>query len=108
MLAWLAAGSTGAEIESLALSVKKATVLGESENPIFIDLLRQQAIIHGGRISPERLKLLNLPSRDLARTLLSEEQLGFDQNSIGKLFGRDKATISRWVNKNRKPNTHRG
>lgn len=95
MIAWLCDGASGADIESLATFIKKDRAL----NPDF-DLfatLRQFAAVNSGRLSSERKSVLFMDPQEMAKTLLADGELRFDQSDVAGLIGRNKATISRWM-----------
>jgi SpoVK/Ycf46/Vps4 family AAA+-type ATPase len=102
-LAWLTENATGAEIEMLVKSLKKRLVLSGPSESSPLDGITQFLALHSGRIDEAKRDLLRLRPEDLARTLIEHAQLGFDQTDLAALFGRDKATISRWLKRETRP-----
>jgi SpoVK/Ycf46/Vps4 family AAA+-type ATPase len=98
IIAWITEGATGADIEMLVKSLKKEYVLSErAEMKAPLDSVLQFLSLHSGRISSEKREALGQPPDELARRLIRDANLGFDQNDLALAFGRDKATISRWM-----------
>jgi len=98
IIAWLTEGATGADIEMLIKSLKKEYVLAKpNETRAPLDSVLQFLSLHSGRIADDKREILRLPSEELARRLIQDANLGFDQNDLALAFGRDKATISRWM-----------
>src|SRR5690606_1563409 len=58
LMAWFTEGSTGAEIESLVRTYKKATAMRDEERRGLLDTLRQFATLNAARIQSERRALL--------------------------------------------------
>lgn len=100
LLAWLSEGMSGADLESMVLSIKKALVLraddteGESE---LIPLLRQILLLHSGRMGSDRTAALKLDGAELSKILLKASDLRFHQSDLATLFKKNKATVSRWL-----------
>lgn len=97
LVAWLTEGISGAEIEMLARALKKQAVLSDREGPISLACIQQAVEMTGARISSERRESLQQDAPRLARHLNDVRELSFTQAEIGQLFGRDKATIGRWL-----------
>ena len=58
LISWFTDGSTGAEIESLVRTYKKATTLRDEDKRGLLDTLRQFATLNAARIQSERRALL--------------------------------------------------
>ena len=105
IIAWITEGATGADIEMLVKSLKKERVLAEpGETRAPLDSILQFLSLHSGRIAEDKRDILRLPPDELAHRLINDPNLGFDQNDLALVFGRDKATISRWM---RRPTSKR-
>jgi hypothetical protein len=96
LVAWLADGLSGAEIEALARSIKKSAAI-EGERFEFLESVRQLGTLHGGRVPPSRREALRQDNSTLAAALYEDEALDFEQKELAQLFGRDPGTISRWL-----------
>jgi SpoVK/Ycf46/Vps4 family AAA+-type ATPase len=97
LLAWITDDATGAEIELLVQSFKKQSVLSMVPDSSPFEKIRQFLALHSGRINDEKRQLLRLAPEDIAPVLITDRELGVDQNDLATLFGRDKGTISRWL-----------
>jgi SpoVK/Ycf46/Vps4 family AAA+-type ATPase len=96
LLAWLSEGMSGADLESLILSIKKAVVLREEEIDL-VALLRQILVLHSGRAGSERTQALKLDAARLSKMLLAAPELRLHQYDLATLFKKNKATVSRWL-----------
>jgi SpoVK/Ycf46/Vps4 family AAA+-type ATPase len=96
LLAWLSEGMSGADLESLILSLKKAVVL-RGEEVDLVALLRQILVLHSGRAGSERVATLKLDAARLSKVLLNAPELRFHQYDLATLFKKNKATVSRWL-----------
>jgi SpoVK/Ycf46/Vps4 family AAA+-type ATPase len=96
LLAWLSEGMSGADLESLILSIKKAVVL-RGEDMDLVALLRQILLLHSGRASSERAQSLKLDHARLSKVLMNAPELRFHQYDLASLFKKNKATVSRWL-----------
>ena len=106
MIAWLTAGGSGAEIETVATSLRKRLALSDPGLSPYQAVLSVLGL-HAGRVAAEPRAQLDHPPEDLARTLWQDQSLGFDQADLATVFGKDPATISRWVNVARRPRSRR-
>ncbi|MFT9094225.1 MAG: ATP-binding protein, partial [Gluconobacter cerinus] len=97
MIAWFTEGSTGAEIESLVRTYKKATTVREEDRPGLLDTLRQFATLNAARIQSERRALLFGEPVHLFRAMRDDPIQGFSMADIGDIAGKDKSTVSRWL-----------
>jgi SpoVK/Ycf46/Vps4 family AAA+-type ATPase len=95
LIAWFTEGSTGAEIESLVRTYKKATTVREEDRRGLLDTLRQFATLNAARVQSERRALLFDDSSNLFRAMRDDPILGFSMADIGEIAGRDKSTVSR-------------
>jgi SpoVK/Ycf46/Vps4 family AAA+-type ATPase len=96
LLAWLSDGMSGADVESLIQSIKKAVVLRGGEFEL-IPMLRQVLLLHGGRMVSDRTASLKLDAAQLSKVLLGASDLRFHQTDLAALFRKNKATVSRWL-----------
>jgi len=97
LIAWFTEGSTGAEIESLVRTYKKATTVREEDRRGLLDTLRQFATLNAARIQSERRALLFGEPAYLFRAMHDDSTLGFSMADIGDIAGKDKSTVSRWL-----------
>lgn len=95
MIAWFTEGATGAEIETLVRTYKKARAVRQDEPRHLLDTLRQFATLNSHRIDPERREMLFGETAALFRALNRDPQLRLSLADIGRVAGRDKSTISR-------------
>lgn len=97
LIAWFTEGSTGAEIEALVRTYKKATTVREEDRPGLLDTLRQFATLNAARVQSERRALLFDDPANLFRAMRDDAALAFSMGDIGDIAGKDKSTISRWL-----------
>lgn len=97
MIAWFTEGSTGAEIEALVRTYKKATTVREANRRGLLDTLQQFATLNAARVQSERRALLFGEPARLFRAMHDDPTLGFSMADIGEIAGRDKSTVSRWL-----------
>jgi hypothetical protein len=97
MIAWFTEGTTGAEIEALVRTFKKATAVRTDEPRLLLDALRQFAILNSKRIDPERRQLIFANNSTLFRAMREDGELGFSYEDIGEIAGKDKSTVSRQI-----------
>jgi hypothetical protein len=97
MIAWFTEGSTGAEIEALVRTYKKATTVREEDRRGLLDTLRQFATLNAARVQSERRALLFGEPSHLFRAMHDDPTLGFTMADIGDIAGKDKSTVSRWL-----------
>ncbi|NKK87526.1 MULTISPECIES: AAA family ATPase [Rhizobium] len=95
LIAWFTEGSTGAEIESLVRTYKKATTVREEDRRGLLDTLRQFATLNAARIQSERRALLFDEPANLFRAMRADPVLEFTMADIGDIAGKDKSTVSR-------------
>ena len=99
LISWFTEGSTGAEIESLVRTYKKATTVRAEDQRGLLDTLRQFATLNAARVQSERRALLFDDSASLFRAMRDDPILNFSMADIGEISGRDKSTISRQLGK---------
>lgn len=95
LIAWFTEGSTGAEIESLVRTYKKATTVREEDKRGLLDTLRQFATLNAGRVQSDRRALLFDEPTNLFRAMRDDPALAFSLADIGEVAGKDKSTVSR-------------
>ncbi|MGF9566639.1 ATP-binding protein [Neorhizobium sp. BT27B] len=95
LIAWFTEGSTGAEIESLVRTYKKATTFRDEDKRGLLDTLRQFATLNAGRIQSDRRALLFDEPANLFRAMRDDPALAFSLADIGAVAGKDKSTVSR-------------
>ena len=96
VIAWATEGRSGADVRALCLAWMKAWVLTQGEAPTPIDLLRSAARSVGGATRVPLLAVLEGPDPDLAHDLHSAPA-SVTGSDLGRLFGRDRRTIGRWL-----------
>ena len=99
MIAWFTEGATGAEIESLVRTYKKAVAVAGDEPRQLLETLRQFATLNSARIDPKRRELLFAQNGVLFREMNKDKQLDLSYDDIGNLAGKDKSTVSRQISK---------
>jgi hypothetical protein len=99
LIAWFTEGSTGAEIESLVRTYKKAMSLRETDRLDLLGTLRQFATLNAARVQSERRALLFDEPINLFRAMRDDPVLGFSMADIGEIAGKDKSTVSRQIGK---------
>ena len=96
LIAWFADGASGAEIEAIVRTYKKARAVQAADDQTgMLETLRRFAALNSGRMKPERLALLSADAGALFRALRDDEELAFSMADIGEVAGRDKSTVSR-------------
>lgn len=95
LISWFTEGSTGAEIESLVRSYKKATTLRDLDRRGLLDTLRQFATLNAARVQSDRRALLFDDPGTLFRAMRDDPILRFSMADIGEIAGKDKSTVSR-------------
>lgn len=95
LISWFTEGSTGAEIESLVRTYKKATTLRDEDKRGLLDTLRQFATLNAARVQSERRALLFDDPGTLFRAMRDDPILSFSMADIGEIAGKDKSTVSR-------------
>lgn len=99
LIAWFTEGTTGAEIEALVRTYKKAIAMRGREPKHLLDTLRQFATLNSARLDPRRRELLFAENRVLFKEWSRDEQLQLSYDDIGNVAGKDKSTISRQIGK---------
>lgn len=107
LMAWATEGCTGAEIELLVRTYKKAMTVRNERNGGLVDTLREFATLNSARVDAVRRDLLFSDSASLFHAMKKDAELGFSVTDIGEVAGRDKSTISRQLSKHgdRRPKT---
>jgi len=95
LIAWFTEEATGAEIEALVRTYKKATTVRDEDRRGLLDTLRQFATLNAARVQSERRALLFGDAANLFRAMRDDPILGFSMADIGEIAGRDKSTVSR-------------
>jgi hypothetical protein len=101
LIAWFTEGCTGAEIETLVRTYKKAEALRDESRRGLLDTLRQFATLNSGRVEEARRALLFDDTANLFRAMRQDPNLGFSLSDIGEVAGRDKSSVSRQLGKRR-------
>jgi SpoVK/Ycf46/Vps4 family AAA+-type ATPase len=99
MIAWFTEGATGAEIEALVRTYKKATAVRSDEPRQLLDTLRQFATLNSARIDPKRRELLFADTGVLFKAMSRDPVLNFSYEDIGSIAGKDKSTVSRQISR---------
>jgi len=99
-IAWITEGASGADIETLVNSIKKAMILNSDgkPEPEIIPIVQRILIQQSRRFGSERTAALQLDAAALSKQLLQVRDLAYSQSDLATLFRRNKATVSRWVN----------
>jgi hypothetical protein len=95
LIAWFTDGATGAEVEALVRTYKRLIAVSGGQKIEPIDVFRQFATLHSGRISSDNRNLIFGPTPQLMEALNDEARGGFSVNELAEIFGRDRTTISR-------------
>ncbi|WP_082167165.1 AAA family ATPase [Methylobacterium aquaticum] len=99
LIAWFTEGATGAEIEAVVRTYKRAAIIKDREGNKLLDTLRQFAILNSARLDSVRRELLFSDPGNLFRALNQDEKLKLSYEDIGDMAGKDKSSISRAVAK---------
>ena len=99
LIAWFTEGCTGAEIESLVRTYKKASTVRDENRHGLLETLRQFATLNGARIEGARRALLFDEPSHLFRAMKNDPDLAFSLADIGEVAGKDKSTVSRRLGK---------
>lgn len=97
LISWFTEGATGAEIESLVRTYKKARAVRDQRG--LLETLQQFATLNAARIQSERRALLFGDAATLFRAMRDDPILGFSMADIGEIAGKDKSTVSRQLAK---------
>lgn len=102
LVAWVAEGASGADIEQLCRSLQKRMLMASSQGESMPMLQALQAFlpIHSGRLRPDRFGTMKRPLEELVSQLAADHALGLSRADLAQLVGRDPTTISRWVQRN--------
>ncbi|SDQ68977.1 AAA family ATPase [Paraburkholderia tuberum] len=99
LIAWFTQGASGAEIEMLVRTYKKASVVNKDSAQGLLDTLQQFATRNAARVEESRRALLFSEPGTLFRAMKSDPDLNFSLADIGEVAGRDKSTVSRQIGK---------
>jgi hypothetical protein len=99
LIAWFTEGATGAEIEAMVRTYKKAQAFQADEPRLLLETLRQFATLNSARIDPARRELLFADNGTLFKAMSRDPVLGFSYEDIGAIAGKDKSTVSRSISK---------
>jgi SpoVK/Ycf46/Vps4 family AAA+-type ATPase len=99
LIAWFTEGASGAEIEMLVRTYKKASVVNKDSTRGLLDTLQQFATRNAARVEESRRALLFSEPGTLFRAMKSDPDLNFSLADIGEVAGRDKSTVSRQMGK---------
>lgn len=99
LIAWFTEGATGAEIEALVRTYKKATAVTGDQARELLDTLRQFATLNAARVHTERRELLFGATGRLFRALRDDRSVNLSMADIGEIAGKDKSTVSRQIGK---------
>ncbi|MES2119028.1 MAG: ATP-binding protein [Pseudomonadota bacterium] len=97
LISWFTEGATGAEIESLVRTYKKARAVRDQRG--LLETLQQFATLNAARIQSERRALLFGDAATLFRAMRDDPILNFSMADIGEIAGKDKSTVSRQLAK---------
>src|SRR5262249_50258215 len=97
LIAWFTEGTTGAEIETLVRTYKKASAVQGYQSRELLETLRQFATLNSKRIDPARRALIFADNGTIFRAMKQDGQLGFSLMDIGEIAGKDKSTIGRQI-----------
>lgn len=97
LIAWFTEGTTGAEIETLVRTYKKAGAVQGYQSRQLLETLRQFATLNSKRIDPARRELIFADNGTLFRAMKQDRNLGFSLMDIGEIAGKDKSTIGRQI-----------
>jgi SpoVK/Ycf46/Vps4 family AAA+-type ATPase len=100
LLAWATDNTSGAEIEMLVRSYKKATIIGSADSPQdLLTTLKHFATLNAARIAEPKKSLLFADLGTLFKAIKNDETLNFSLADIGEVAGKDKSTVSRHLGK---------
>lgn len=95
LIAWFTEGGTGAEIEALVRTYKKAAAARVEGHTGLLETLRQFATLNSARVNAERRGQLFGDAGALFRAMRDDPELCFSLADIGEVAGKAKSTISR-------------
>lgn len=95
LIAWFTEDGTGAEIEALVRTYKKAEAVRRERQPGLLHTLQQFATLNSARVNAERRSHLFGDPSMLFRVMRDDPELCFSLADIGEVAGKDKSTISR-------------
>lgn len=96
-LTWGIEGSSGADIESLALWMKKSLVLNPDAS--VFNHVKQFVVLNSGRINEKKKGILSLPENDLIPALAKTPDYNFNQTALAQVFKRSQSSVSKLLSK---------
>ncbi|WP_374466591.1 AAA family ATPase [Ferrovibrio sp.] len=99
LISWFTEGCTGAEIESVVRTYKRASALSSGDRKELIETLKQFATLNAARIDEARRSLLFDNASSLFKVMRDDPDLQFTLGDIGEVAGRDKSSVSRQIGK---------
>ncbi|OMP80168.1 AAA family ATPase [[Flexibacter] sp. ATCC 35208] len=96
-LAWCLEGGTGADAETLAKWVKRAYVIEEKANIVWV--MKQFALLNSGRVAAIKRNVMVHSDDDLIEMLLKDKSYSFKQKDVASLFGMNPSTLSKLLSK---------
>jgi len=102
LMAWVTAGATGAEVETLVHALRKALALSPNRRVMLPDILQQFAALNAGRLDPKRHALLQGERSELARALVEDAELEINRSDVAGIYGFTPSAISKILSGKRK------
>lgn len=96
-LSWATESLTGSDLETMAKSLKRYTTIHGRGDAAFLDAVRAYAVINASSQQSGRIGVLLRSPQQFAKEILSSPDVTLTQQDVGKLLGKDQATISRWL-----------
>ena len=96
-IAWITEGMTGADMETMARSVKRYKAINPSKSAL--DAFKAFATTHAGGTESTLNALSTLDDESLVTKLTHDSRTQFTQLELAEIFNCNQATISRWKNK---------
>jgi len=97
LIAWFTEGASGAEIEMLVRTYKKATLSHDDSAHGLLYTLQQFSTRNAARVEESRRALLFAEPGALFRAMKNDPDLNFSLTDIGEVAGKDKSTVSRQI-----------
>jgi hypothetical protein len=98
LLAWFVARASGAEIETLLHSLKRTYLIAvDGAGFKLVDALREYAHLNSGRLDVGRLRAVRQGDQALAKALVRQNEIQFDQLELAHIFDVHRSTIARWL-----------
>ena len=96
-LSWASEGSTGADIQALALWIKKSKIL-DSESTL-VEQVQKFTLLNNSRIIKGKKEALFLPDIDLINLLLKDQGNDFSQKDVSHIFKISQPSMSKLLSK---------